>query len=90
VLWQIAAETSLYLRVWNDEMVVYNSLSGDTHLLGVDAAQILLKLQQEAVNTSTLTEQLATYFPAKTVEESAQHVEQLLSQLNVLALIEPC
>lgn len=71
-------------------MVIYNNVSGDTHLLGADAAQILLLLQQAPADINTISEQFLVGFPAETHEESKLQVEQILLQLHELALIEIC
>ncbi len=80
----------MHWRAWDDEMVIYNNTSGDTHLLGADAAQILLMLQQVPADISSISEQFATGFPAEIHEESTLQIEQILLQLHELALIEIC
>ncbi len=68
---------------WDDEIVVYNSLSGDTHLLDAVAMQLLLKLRQSVSDTETLVRALA--IPEMTVAQ----VEQILHALEAIALVEP-
>ena len=78
----------LHFRFWDDEFVVYNSLSGDTHLLGSTAAQILLKLQQAPLNSITLAESLAPVLHAEMDDELVIQIEHILADLDTLALIE--
>jgi PqqD family protein of HPr-rel-A system len=44
-MWKLSEGQALTYRGWDDEYVVYNDVSGDTHLLGVDALQLLLRLR---------------------------------------------
>lgn len=68
----------------------YNKLSGDTHLLGSTAAQILLKLQLSPLNAQFLVEALSPQLQAEMVthEEFSFQIEHLLDELNSLGLIE--
>ena len=86
--WRLISDQALHFRSWEDEFVVYNSLSGDTHLLGSTAARILLKLQQAPSNSTTLAESLAPPLHAERDEEFAAQVEHILADLDTLALIE--
>lgn len=68
----------------------YNKLSGDTHLLGSTAANILLELQKLPSNALFLVEALAPRLQAEMVthEEFSFQIEHLLDELNTLGLIE--
>ncbi|MES1981068.1 MAG: HPr-rel-A system PqqD family peptide chaperone [Pseudomonadota bacterium] len=89
--WRALPELNLHARAWDDEFVVYNSLSGDTHLLGSAAAQILLMLQQAPSDAIALAESLAPRLQLESEldEELAEQITHLLSDLHTLALIEP-
>lgn len=82
------SDQALQLRSWNDEFVVYNNLSGDTHLLGLAAAHVLLELQKAPLDAINLSESLAPLLQAGTDEEIALQIEHLLADLDKLALIE--
>jgi PqqD family protein of HPr-rel-A system len=86
--WRLMSDQALQLRFWDDEFLVYNSLSGDTHLLGSTAAQILLKLQQAPSNTTALTASLAPLLHAEMDDELVFQIEHILADLGTLALIE--
>lgn len=79
----------LATATWGDGVhVVYNDLSGDTHLLGADAVGVLRRLQQGAAAESTLAAVCCDADGAPcTVDAGA-----LLAQLAALALVErsPC
>ena len=82
------SDQALHFRSWDDEFIVYNSLSGDTHLLGSTAAQILLKLQQASSTSTSLAESLAALLHAERDDEFVAQVEHILADLDTLALIE--
>jgi len=86
--WRLISDHVLHFRFWDDEFVVYNSLSGDTHLLDSTAAQILLKLQQAPLNSTTLAESLAPLLHAEMDDEFVVQIEHILADLDTLALIE--
>lgn len=88
VKWRLISDQALQFRSWDDEFIIYNSLSGDTHLLGSAAAHILLKLQQAPSNATALTESLAPLLHAEMDDEFVSQIEHILADLDKLALIE--
>lgn len=84
--WQITAP--LHFRVWNDEHIVYHTLSGDTHLLGPAAACLLLKLQQTPADTASLGKTLAQQLQVEMDETFLLQTGDLLADLASLLLIE--
>lgn len=87
--WKIAPATSLHFKHWDEELVVFNSISGNTHLLGSDATYVLLKLQQAPANIAMLIEHLSIELQTDANEAFKKQIEQVVSQLCNLDLIEP-
>jgi len=85
-IWRTA--DSLHWRYWESEYVIYHPLSGDTHLLGEAAGHILLTLQQTPQNTASLSESLASMMGVETSPEFMMDINNLLTDLHKLALIE--
>ena len=85
----ISSDQSLYLHTWdNDEYVVFNNLTGDTHILNLTASRLLLELQQAPTDTLTLANLLT---PKNQTEPDTQHkleIEHILEELCALNLIE--
>lgn len=83
-----ATSTSKDLYCWNGECVVFNGLSGDTHLLSEFAGQILLQLQQVPCDATSLY----ALFPAIPQDDAEQELElqidDILADLDSLSLIE--
>lgn len=75
--WQLIPGQQLLHRSWQDEFVLFNNLSGDTHLLGADAISLLLDLRDAPVDSAELA----------SLEDGAV-VRELLDSLTGLGLIE--
>lgn len=88
MMWRVIPGDALRIRFWDNEFVVYNRLSGDTHLLGSTAAHVLLKLQEAPANSVNLAAYLAPAMQAEMDNEFVSQIEQLLADLGKLALIE--
>lgn len=86
--WRLISNQSLHFRFWNDECILYNSLSGDTHLLDLAATQVLLQLQQAPSDMTTLAGSLAPLLQTEMDGDISLQVERLLADLDTLGLIE--
>lgn len=73
--WRIVPSQALLHRGWDDACVLYNDLSGDTHLLTGEAMQLLLALRDGDVDAEEL---------------AAPELATVLHTLAGLDLIEPC
>jgi PqqD family protein of HPr-rel-A system len=82
--WRALSTPSKSLFFWDDECVVFNHLSGDTHLLSALAGQILLKLQQTPEDVVSLD--AGTVQPCAV--EAGSEFDSIVAELSALALIE--
>jgi PqqD family protein of HPr-rel-A system len=73
--WRLVPGQALLYRGWDGAFVLYNDLSGDTHLLSDDAMALLLALRDGDVLPEELT---------------APELAELLATLRQLDLVEPC
>jgi PqqD family protein of HPr-rel-A system len=87
--WQITPGQALLYRAWDDEFVLYNNLSGDTHLLGVDAIQLLLTLQDGAADPAALAASLRARCGFEDEPDLEGQVGGLLDELALLSLVQP-
>ena len=88
-MWRLIPGQSLQYRAWDDEFVLYNNLSGDTHLLGASAMHILLTLQRAASDEEAMTESLGASLQRNPDNGlPSLQVSGLLADLAALALIE--
>lgn len=79
--WRVISGQLLDWRGWDGEYVLYNNLSGDTHLLGATAVQVLDTLKQAPRSERALA--------ASFGEVDADQLADLLADLNALHLVEP-
>ena len=86
--WQVADENEFLFRSWDDEFVVYNGATGDTHLLGLVAAQVMLKLQQTPTDAVSLAEWVAPLQQIEPDDEFVLFIEQILTDFDSLGIIE--
>lgn len=87
-MWRIIPGQELHYREWDEEFVLFNDLSGDTHLLGISAIQLLQVLQQSAAGDDALTDSLCASLEIERDGEVEDQVRQLLNDLQSLHLVE--
>lgn len=85
-MWRVGSGQLLEHRGWGDEFVIYNSLSGDTHLIDADAMDILLLLQGGAADNAALLAALA--HSGAMAEDASNSLAMVLDQLQSLSLVE--
>ena len=77
------------MRTWDGEVVVYNPLSGDTHLLDVLTGDLLRVIIAGPATVSALREAAATLLEVPDDDRLGQHVGEALAALDEAGLIEP-
>jgi PqqD family protein of HPr-rel-A system len=85
ISWRLSPGQQLRRRQWDGECVLYNDLSGDTHLIGADALELLLALHAGPADTGALGRGLLA---AGLAAADDAEVAALLEDLERLALVE--
>ena len=75
-------------RVWDEEFVVYNTGSGDTHLLDRFTGEVLLTLSESPATLTQLTERVCLKMDLDPQPEVSSYLHTLLPRLCELDLIE--
>ena len=75
-------------KSWPDGDVVFNRLSGNTHLVSPLAAQILDFLRQHPTNSTEIARYLAAQNSIAVADDLIISVEELLANLETLGLVE--
>jgi PqqD family protein of HPr-rel-A system len=86
--WRAASGSSLHWHSWDDEFIVYDSGSGQTHLLDPIAAETLKILEAVYASDDELFQLVAESLRIKPNGELASYLEKLLPKLERLGLIE--
>ncbi|NHZ43618.1 HPr-rel-A system PqqD family peptide chaperone [Massilia aquatica] len=79
--WHVLPGQRLHYRQWEQEAVLFNDLSGDTHLLDADALALLLAVRDGAADLAALRAALAAD------DADDDELQALLEQLAVISLI---
>lgn len=87
-MWRVVPGQSLAFREWDQEAVLYNDLSGNTHLIDGLGIDLLLALRDSPADAATLSARLAGQVDADAGELSAA-IEDMLAGLAALDLVEP-
>ena len=96
--WQLSLLVVLHWRCWDNEWVVYNQGSGDTHLLDTFTACTLMALEEEAATPAQLlvhllaqldlSQGIVLEFPAEQTRAAEQRMLAALQHLEQAGLIE--
>lgn len=79
--WRLAPGQQLANWGWDDEFVVYNNLSGDTHLLDADSMALLEQLRLAPASIDAL---VATFLASVDPDDATALPETILSMLRQL------
>jgi PqqD family protein of HPr-rel-A system len=86
--WRIAPGQQLAARGWNDEFVLYNNLSGDTHLLDGDSMALLAHLRAGPASLAALVATFAGDIDPDDAAALPDTIATMLDQLAGLYLVE--
>jgi len=89
VRWVVPSANLLAWRVWDDEFLVYNAASGQTHHLNLLAGEALRSLEVEPAETRELVGRLANQFEIAEDSPPLQMIDRLIHELDELGLIAP-
>lgn len=87
-MWQLQHGQSLRHHLWGEECVIYNDLTGHTHLLDIVALDLLLALRAGPQDLASLC--MALGGPEAAPADIAPAITALLEELYFNALVEPC
>ena len=85
--WSVGGEQRLIWRDWGDESVVFDTRSGETHLLDVVGREALKVLEQQTLDRDQLCETLARRLKVGVDEDLGLYIDRLIARLDTLGLI---
>ena len=85
--WVVDGDAALLLRQWGDECVVYNSVSGDTHLLNALGGVALASLLQAPATADGLAQRVASQLGFEVDEALLEMIGTLLGDFERIGLI---
>lgn len=87
--WRVKFGPALRIRAWDDEYVVFNPLSGHTHVLDLVSGFIIDTLTLAPTSTGMLCERVAHWLELDPDAALIAKVQGLLAALADQGLIEP-
>lgn len=76
-------------RCWDGEYVVFNPLTGDTHLLDVAAGGVLMDIVAGPATTDELVGRAADFLDVDSDPALLAYIKNILQRLDELGLVEP-
>ena len=86
--WRLLQNADFHWKRWDDLFTLYNSGSGQTHVLDPLAVLLIQLIGEGSRNTSELLQQMVAQLDVEASEEFREKLQETLSQLNALGLIE--
>jgi len=87
--WRIVPNATLYWQTWDDDCIVFNSASGQTHLLDPLPALLLRQVDEGCSDRESLLTGTAKLLNIELTAELLGLLDQALKQLDDAGLIEP-
>jgi PqqD family protein of HPr-rel-A system len=88
-VWTVPVGNLLVWRAWDDEFLVYNTASGQTHHLNLLAGEALRSLEAEPGSASDLVCRLADQFEIAVDSPPLRTIDRLIREFDELGLIAP-
>jgi PqqD family protein of HPr-rel-A system len=73
---------------WEEEYVVYDQLSGDTHLLDAVSGELICALSEQAMSRTALLEKLAALFEEASELERENYLIDFVAKFQKLGLLD--
>ena len=86
--WSTLANDVLYWESWDEQHAIFDSLSGETHLLPELTARVLRKVGERACTARQLAEALCAETDESCDEHFVMDITRLLQQLQIVGLVE--
>ncbi|MET0106703.1 MAG: HPr-rel-A system PqqD family peptide chaperone [Sedimenticola sp.] len=87
--WQLSSYTRLEFSRYDDEVVVFDTGSGNTHVVDPVAADLLLTLSDKPHTKKELSNQIVTSFEFEQDSSIEKYVDSLLHSLAKQNIIQP-
>ena len=85
--WALPSRSDPLVRCWGEECVLFDPVSGDTHLIDTIASSVLTALSVEPISIDGLVTQLTDGFSAEEQVAARAHLATLLAALETKNLV---
>ena len=73
---------------WDDDYVIYDELSGDTHLLDGVSGELICALSEEAMSRAALLKKLSELLEAPIESEMESYLDDFIARFQQLGLLD--
>ena len=87
--WRITQGCQLLWHTWDEEYVIFNTSSGDTHLLDKVSGEILKILEEQSTDLAQLVVKSVERLGLDPNPANTSRIEDLIAKFCELDLIEP-
>ena len=87
--WRVARSGPVRWRCWAGDYVVFNPLSGQTHLLDIVTGHVLKFIMCESSSVGELRSEISTFLEVEDDDHLATTISEILIRLDEAELIEP-
>lgn len=87
--WQVSEGSRLSWKLWDDEYVVFDHGSGNTHLLDLFSGQVLKALEEGPADAGLVAHRVAASVDEAAGPVLASRIEETLRRLEQAGLVEP-
>ena len=86
-LWRVHGCDPQAIRIWAEDTVVFNALSGQSHVLNTLAGEILLRLLDHPTDRDALAAQLSASLDIPVDDDLRTAIDNALAEMDELGLI---
>ena len=87
-VWRLPVGAELLWQTWDDEVIVFNTASGQTHLLDALSAAALREIEDQPGSVDRLADRVAERFELDT-DVLLQRLTEVCARFDELGLVEP-
>jgi PqqD family protein of HPr-rel-A system len=84
----ITLAAGISLIHWQNEYVVYNQVSGDTHLLDEISGGLILHISEQTISRELLLKKLSGWFDSFTNDQLNTYLDDFIVRFKALDLLE--
>ena len=87
-IWRIPADQEILWRHWEGDYVIFNSLSGETHILDIVSGKVLKRIMNGPSTTEDIRSEIGDFLEVRNDSELARAVDKILNGLEDTGLVE--
>ena len=87
-IWHIPDDREILWRHWEGDYVIFNSLSGETHILDITSGKVLKRIMKGPSTTEDIRSDIGDFLEVRNNSTLARAVDKILSGLEDAGLVE--